>query len=266
MKKQLCFFLTGNINQAPRLFIKSVLLSLIIMVLFIGCGDKNDNITNPEPVGYDTLIPLKLGNYWLYDGYLLHDDGTIHDQLFGKSGFVIDDSLTRTIEGKNILCYKMFNCGEEPKPFYDEPGSFEGSKLIYQNTKGTYYAGNEKNDTVQAAFNDLIFPITAKKGDTLKGHVFYYSPTGNYMNVPNEATTNYICISIDSVFTTPLGDFNCLVYKMAYYDLEGLFRDDVYCFIKPGLGIVGMVHMGYIYSTNKYGYLSKYILVNYKIN
>ncbi|MBU1095656.1 MAG: hypothetical protein KKB34_04170 [Bacteroidetes bacterium] len=266
MKKQLCFFLTGNINQAPRLFIKSVLLSLIIMVLFIGCGDKNDNITNPEPVGYDTLIPLKLGNYWLYDGYLLHDDGTIHDQLFGKSGFVIDDSLTRTIEGKNILCYKMFNCGEELKPYYDEPGSFEGSKLIYQNTKGTYYAGIEKNDTIKAAFNDLMFPNIAKIGDSLSGHVFYYTTSWNPSNVPNEATTNYICISTDSLFTTPLGDFHCIVYKMAYYDLEPLFRSEIFYFIKPGIGIVGMINTVYHYNLDKYRYSMRFSLIDYKIN
>ncbi len=74
-------------------------------------------------------------------------------------------------------------------------------------------------------FNDLIFSYPAEKGKIVSGHVFYYSTLGNYSNIPDEFITQYKCVTTDSLFTTPLGEFNCIVYKMAYADFDPLYRD-----------------------------------------
>jgi hypothetical protein len=246
---------------------KIILYAAVLMLMFIGCNNKTDNIVTPEPVQYDTLIPLHIGNYWIYKGIYLNNDGSEKDMAITyKNGFVIDDTVTQVINGKGTLCYKMFSCEEDAKPFYDKPGSFEGSKLIYQNASGMYYAGTERYDTIKTKFNYLLFPYPANAEDTISCPVFYYSPSGNYFSVSDEEMTKCTCVSTDSTFTTPLGDFHCVVYKIAYYDLEPLFRDDVYYFVKPGLGIVGMVQMVYHYNSKEYNYFMKYVLTNYKTN
>lgn len=113
-------------------------------------------------------------------------------------------------------------------------------------------------------FNDLIFPYPVEKGESVSGHVFYYNNSGNTSNVHDEAITHYTCISVDSLFTTPVGNFRCIVYKMVWQDFEPFFRAEVYYFIKPGLGIVGMVEMAFHYNNNRYTYISKTLLTNYK--
>lgn len=242
----------------------TIIFYVLITLIMFGC--KDNSVEPLPPVEYKPLIPLSVGNYWLYRGYTLNpDNGSVNFPDQHKFGFIIDDTVSQIINGSRIVNYKLFNCGEELKPYYDKPGSFEGSKLIYQSRNGVWYSGIEKYDTVKMSFNDLIFPNPAIKGESVSGHVFYYSTTGNYSNVPNEATTQYTCISTDSLFTTPLGDFRCIVYKMAWQDYKPLFRDEVYYFIKPGIGVVGMVLMVYHYSSNKYSYFMKHVLTDYKI-
>ncbi|MDP3682385.1 MAG: hypothetical protein Q8S01_00490 [Ignavibacteria bacterium] len=241
----------------------AIISVVLISLLMMSC--KKENPVVPEPVKLEPLFPLNLGNYWLYRGYNLNADGTVRSLCLWKFGFVIDDTVTQVINGESILNYKLFRCDSTLKPFYNKPGSFDGSKLIYQNGNGFYYAGTEKYDTVKISFNDLIFPYTSKMNETLTGHYFYYSNVGNLFNIPDDAVTQYICVSTDSLLTTPLGDFRCAVYKMVTLDFEPLSRAEVYYFIKPGLGIVGMVDMVYYYSRKEYRYLRKTLLTDYKI-
>jgi hypothetical protein len=241
---------------------------VLVTLIMVGCKDNSvlPEPVEPEPITYDPLIPLGVGNYWLYQAYYLKsDDGSIKFPEANKFGFIIDDTLSQVINGKRILNYKLFNCGEELKPYYDKPGSFEGSKLVYHDKSGIYYSGIEKYDTLKMSFNDLIFPYPAKKNESVSGHVFYYSTLGNALNVSDEVITQYTCVSTDSIYTTPLGDFRCVVYKMVYADFDPLFRDEVYYFIKPGLGIVGMVEMVYHYSLKTHSYFKRTVLTNYKI-
>ncbi|NOX66014.1 MAG: hypothetical protein GXO85_09510, partial [Chlorobi bacterium] len=236
-------------------------------MLIIGCTGDNDNSIIPEePVGYDTLIPLNVGNYWLYNLYDLEPDGSGETPEKWVFGFIIDGTMTRFINGDSTICYKLFTCGEDLKPYYDRPLSFEGSKLIYHNRDGTYYSGIERYDTLKLAFNDLIFPYPVEKEEIVDGHVFYYSTLGNFLNVHDDAITQYECISTDSLISTPAGDFNCVVYRMAFVDYPPLFRDEIIFFIKPGLGIVGMVMMVYHYNLNQYRYINKTLLKSYYLN
>jgi len=241
-----------------------VILTLISIIVFLmSC---KEHVVTPEPVSQEPLIPLKLGNYWLYQRIYLNPDGTEkHTTLQWKFGFIIDDTVTRVINGESILNYKLFICDTTLKPWYNKPGNFEGSKLIYQNSKGLFYTGTEKYDTIRASFNDLLFPYTAIKGDSFTAHLFYYNISGNLFSLPDETIVPYLCVSTDSLFETPIGNFRCVVYKSPYWDVEPLFRDDVYYFIKPGLGLVGMVTKVYRYPTQDYVYFDKSVLIDYKI-
>jgi hypothetical protein len=246
---------------------KTIRIISFILVTFVVLGCK-DNSTEPPPVEYEPLIPLSVGNYWLYQNYLLDPNTGLrtHPEYNSKDGFIINDSLSQSMLGSNFISYNISICGEDLKPIDDTNYLlFGGSKLIYQNNNGFYYSGIVRKDKIVMLFNDLVFPYPATKGKSTNGHVFYYSTTGNGSNVPDEIITQYTCISTDSLFTTPLGDFRCIVYKMAWQDFEPLFRDDVYYFIKPGLGIVGIVQKVYFYKLNKYNYMREYILTDYKI-
>lgn len=241
------------------------IISFVVFIIIIsGC---KGNITGPKlPVTYEPLFPLSIGNYWLYREYELNPDGSGGKPDSIKFGFIIDDTISQNINGNKIENFKLFNCGEELRPYYDKPGSFEGSKLIYQNKSGLYYSGNERYDTIKMSFNNLIFPYPVEKGETVSGHVFYYSTIGNYFNVPDNLITKYTCVSTDSIINTPIGNFSCIVYKMAYQDYPPLFRDEVYYFIESGIGIVGMFQRVYHYNTNQYTYIRKTLITDYKIN
>jgi len=240
-------------------------ISVLILIIFFSIMSCKENPVIPEPVKTEPLIPLSLGNYWLYRDYYLNPDGTGGRPFPIKLGYIIDDTVTQVINGENILNYKLFICDSTLKPSYDKPATFQGSKLVYQNREGIYYAGTEKYDTIKTSFNDLIFPYPVEKGDSVSGHIFYYTISGNVFSIPDEAISQYTCVSTDSLFTTEVGDFRCIVYKMPYFDLEPLFRDEVYYFIKPGFGIVGMVSMVFHYNTNEYRYVAKTLLTDYKI-
>ena len=241
-----------------------VIYFVLFTLIIVSCKDNS-----VEPIECEPLIPLRVGNYWLYQNYLLDpDSGSItHPEYSSKDGFIINDSLSQSMLGSNFISYHISICGEDLKPIDDTNYLlYGGSKLIYQNNNGFYYSGIVRKDTIVMQFNDLVFPYPATKGKSTNGHVFYYSTIGNGSNVPDEIITQYTCVSTDSLFTTPLGDFRCIVYKMAWQDFESLFRDDVYYFIKPGLGIVGIVQRVYFYKLNKYNYMREYILTDYKIN
>lgn len=247
---------------------KKIIITIlfITVLILISCSADGDNpITPEEPIGYDTLIPLNIGNYWLYRQYELEPDGSGGTPDEWQFGFVIDGTMTLLIDGDSTKCFKLYSCWEDLKPFYDKPGSFEGSKLIYHDKDGIYYSGIERYDTLKIKFNDLIFPYQVEKGEIVNGHVFYYSILGNYSNAPDDAITEHECISTDSLITTPVGEFHCLVYRMAYEDFPPLFRSEIYFFVKPGLGIVGLVQMVYHYNLDAYRYMRTTLLTNYQI-
>lgn len=246
--------------------ITKLIIAIVLVTLFVvGCDDTIEPV---PPVGYDTLIPLAIGNYWLYQGYYLNsDDGSVKFPEDSKFGFIIHNIPTQSTLNPNKGNFQMSICGEDLIPVDDTNYLlYGGSKSVLQNEKGFYYTGIIRKDSLVMTFNDLIFSYPAEKGTSATGHVFYYSPLGNGSNVPDNVITEYTCVSTDSLFVTPLGDFKCIVYKMVYIDFEPLFRGEVYYFIRPNLGIVGTIEMVYHYGLNKYGYLKKYVLTEYKIN
>jgi len=245
-------------------FYKIIYFSVII---FIIASCKGNPIDPPTQNNYQPLIPLDAGNYWMYQEYGLDSEtGSVIDTNIWKFGFIILKLPPQPSTILDSLNYNISICAEDLSPLDDSKFTlYGGRKSVYQNKNGLYYSGIIRNDTLVKTYNDLIFPYPVQKGDSTQGHVFYYSTTGNYANITDEATTQYKCISIDSVYNTPSGDFKCIVYNMVIDDYKPLFRDEVNYFIEPSIGIVGMVHMIYHYKNNKYDYFIKYVLTNYKL-
>lgn len=244
-----------------------MLCSLFTIVLSYSCKDNTTEPPVPPETKYEPLIPISEGNYWLYREYtLMSENYEGGDSNSSKYGFIISKlpiQLTTKLDTSN---YVMYRCRENLTIFDDSQYiQVGGNHLVYQNENGFYYTGKIRKDSLVQSFKDLIFPNQAVKGKKTSGRVFYYSTIGNYMNIPDNANTEYTCISTDSLLSTPAGDFSCVVYKAAFEDVPPLFRGDVYYFIKPGIGIVGMIQTIYYYSTKKYIYAYKTLLTDYKI-
>jgi hypothetical protein len=214
------------------------------------------------------LVPLAVGNYWLYKSYVL-------DQITGevqfspvpwKFGFIVADTLTRSINNQKIKNYVFADADTTLKPLeFTNILTDWGWAIVYQNNDGFNYSGTQKKDTIKQTFNDLIFPNDAVKGTTWSGHRFYYCSGGDYQNLYYADIVKYSCVSTDSLFKTPIGDFRCVVFKQEYYE-DGIYIYETYYFIKPGIGIVGMVQMSFYKYGKKHNYFMKYVLTDYKIN
>jgi hypothetical protein len=246
-------------------------LKIIVLICFVligkGCKDNTTEPPTPPETKYEPLIPISEGNYWLYRGYTLMSEsyeGGSPD--LDRWGFIIRKLPPQPATKLDSSNYVMNICGDKLTLVDDSKfNPVGGNHLVYRDNKGFYYTGKIKSDSLAISFKDLIFPYPVTKGTSVRGHVFYYSNVGNYANVPDDAHSTYTCLSTDSLFSTPAGDFRCIVYKATIEDMPPLYRKDVYYFIKPGLGIVGMVTKTYRYSTKEYIYFMKVLLTDYKI-
>ena len=115
-------------------------------------------------------------------------------------------------------------------------------------------------------FNDLMFKYPDNKGDETLAHTFYFDIYGNIDNIPDSIKTTYTCVSTDSLFSTPVGDFRCIVYKIKLMLDDVFYLGDVYYFLKPGVGLIGTIYITYSYITNEHYYFLKNVLVKYKLN
>lgn len=233
---------------------------LLLAALIVSCNNSNEPVIPKEDV---PLMPLKIGNHWTYLGYYLTEDGTVDYPEYLENyafGYKISDTLSINIEGKKYCTYKLAQ--------YDPQTNYVSSdaKLIYNNALSLYYAGNFKANKVSLTFNDMVFKYPVKKNDSYKAHTFYYNTYGNYLRIPDTLTTDYVCVSIDSLFTTPIGEFKCVVYKTRLMLDDIFYLGDLYSFYKPGIGLIGTILMNYSYITQSHHYFLKEVLINYKLN
>jgi hypothetical protein len=257
----------------PKLYppLKNI-LTIFMVISFAyflnSCHEKN-NIVEPknEQSIIDSLIPLNVGNHWLYKRYYYSnsDSSYGHTSIF-ISGFIIDGKMEVNSKGKKVTAYKLFTCGEDLKPSLNNtPELFQGSKLIYQGQEGIYYFGKEKYDSLITSDDELIFTTKYGTGKEYKAHKFYYATVGDMYGELDGLMTTYELVSTDSLISTPAGDFRCFVFKMVFLDLKPLFRDDIYYFINPQIGLVAMISMVYHYNLGTYRPMDKSLLTDYKI-
>jgi len=60
----------------------AIISVILIPLLMMSC--KKENPVIPEPVKFEPVIPLSLGNYWLYRGFDLNADGTVRSPSLWK--------------------------------------------------------------------------------------------------------------------------------------------------------------------------------------
>ena len=206
------------------------------------------------------LIPLAVGNYWVYQEYDLNSDGSIRSANQYIRGYKITDTLSVNLDGTKQKTFRCNRCDSSTSWT-----SFDG-RLLYNGNDGTYYAGVTDRDSVSTLFNDLMFKYPTNKGHETAARTFYYNIFCNFDNVPDSVITTYTCVSTDSLFSTPFGDFKCVVYKLKLMLDDYFYLGDVYYFFKPGLGMVGTIFMTYSYYSNEHYYFLKDVLIDYNLN
>ncbi len=257
----------------PKLYppLKNILTIFMVIsfaYFLISCNAEEDKIVDPkiEETKVDTIIPLNVGNCWIYNTYNYNiNDSSYGNPSYLKGGFIIDGKMEFSSHGKQITAFKLFPCMEDLDPAYDKPGTFKGSKLIYQGKDGVYFYGKEKFDSLLTSDNELIFTIKFGIGKEYRAHKFYYAAAGDMHLGFDELMTTYEFIAVDSLISTPAGDFKCFVFRMVFLDLKPLFRDDIYYFINPQIGLVAMISMVYHYNLGTYRPMDKSLLTDYKI-
>ena len=227
-----------------------IFFSLFLMTCNLGTGPADENA--------GPIIPLAVGNYWVYQQYSLNNDGSVSFAVEDLRGYKITDILSVSLNGGNQKTFKYTRYAPGGDPYSE-------AKLIYNGKEGIYYAGITDKDTIKMLFNDLMFKYPANKGDETTAHTFYYYIFGNLDNIPDSIVTTYTCVSTDSLFSTPVGDFRCIVYKLKLMLDNIFYLGDVYYFFKPGLGLVGIIYMTYSYISNEHYYFLKTVLVDYKV-
>lgn len=238
---------------------------LLIVLLFIpACEVTTEMPVLPE---LTELMPLEKGNYWIYQEQLLYPNGDFKYEVRENFGFIIRDTVRVKINGVWIKHYKL-NCCYENRQIIDYSNlkPYDGTKLIYQNGNGIYYSAFMIADTLKRFHNERIFGLPAGKGAEYDGHLFFYSPSGNYLNFPDSKLATYTCIAKDSSFVTPVEKFNCIVFRTSYEDNPSDKRMDVYYYIEPNVGIVGIVHTFYDYKKTTTTFYKRYVLTKYNIN
>ena len=217
-----------------------------------GVGPTIDDNTSP-------LIPLAVGNYWVYQEYSLNKDGSIRSATEDLGGFKIIDTLSVSLNGQRLKAFQYSR--------YDSSTNWSSpeGKLIYYGNDGVHFAGTTEKDSINLLFNDLMFKYPTNKGEKTLAHTFYYFLFGNLENIPDSVITTYTCVSTDSLFSTPVGDFRCIVYKLRLMLDDYFYLGDAYYFFKPDLGLVGLIRVIYSYITDKHYYSTKDVLVNYRL-
>jgi|GEM_PF-3782663 hypothetical protein len=115
----------------------NMILYLILLALII--TNCKDNSVDPQPpsIKYDPLIPLNVGNYWLYKEYLLDPEtgGEGNSPVPWKFGFIMQNlpQQPATILDSNILV--MYLCAEDLGVLDDSKFvTYGGNKLVYDLT------------------------------------------------------------------------------------------------------------------------------------
>lgn len=113
---------------------KKLLMLLALTLFVVSCSDDDDNPVNPDP--NKVYMPLKAGNYWLYDTYDLDMQNQINTETKQVDSLVSGEKTTYLLKEAYLL--KQFTDGElnGNYHFYTEAGSVfaESNYILPLNT------------------------------------------------------------------------------------------------------------------------------------
>ena len=179
-------------------------MSLVIILLFLACEDNSKEEVLP-------LIPLEEGNYWVMEELTYAD--------FGDTMIVTDVETIRieihgdtTINGIEAHRYIQSDLPEYVFFFSNrDDGVYEEARRF-----------DNGDTTIFSQSGMMIWKHPADVGDVFDGY-----------------NTNIEITATDTIHSTPLGDFECLIYESFSTPFD---RHYFFC---PGTGHVGTITYNY---------------------
>ena len=176
----------------------SQLIIIISIISDVGCIKKNSSDTS-----FQNVIPLTVGNRWIYSVNIYDTVGSI----------TYNYEETKTVRDNSVeFGIKMYEFSWD-----------EGMDLCFNSDQGfVRYAGcsfsTDHPDTIPEY--QLIFKYPAKKGDSYN----------------NEYKNKFEVASIDTPIIVPAGQFHCIKYlELFYYHPQFIYAA---FYVDPGYGII----------------------------
>jgi len=203
-------------------------ISVICILSMIGC-EKKDNPTEPDDKAADTIMPLKVGNFWNFVDSTFADDGT----------FLSEDYSKLSISGKELINYN----GKQIEMFYwnwydmDEYIPRDAKWLVTNESNGlNFYGGKYLNaNFVFTKTLSIKFPVAA--GEIWQKINYSYSSEEQSFYISD--TSDITCVSVNQNFQTGSGKFSCYVYHYKSNSFYG--PSDTYVYYAVNIGYVGLI-------------------------
>ncbi|MBW6516166.1 MAG: hypothetical protein K0B81_06080 [Candidatus Cloacimonetes bacterium] len=205
-------------------------LLLIVLSLLLVFSCSNDSIKDPGIQFYNTIMPLALDNYWLFNDITYQPPYTWEEE----SKIEITGFRKVTYNGNEVIVF-FWN-------WYDiETDTPQNRKTLVRNEEeGLYYYGQQIGSTVSDIRRLLFIKYPVSLGDEWE-----------YID-----GVSIKCISVSTTIETPLGEIDCYAYEIipdtkedyrALSSMLGINRESsirneeiTYLYYKPEVGYVGM--------------------------
>lgn len=209
----------------------SITLFMALSVILFGCGLLDSNSDEPMQV-LETpeveLIPLDVGNYWVYDQWYFGDptwrDTVRHEVLLSRD--VI-------IENTKVQAYGTYRFRYDQQPGEDALISLSANGI-----DGHYVLGFDVPfDSLNSLSIGLRYKYPANPGDSWEHTVILFNVVEQKLRMGETRTITLM--DTTKTVETPAGTFdNCYVYRFWDFRIASLIRH--YMFIKPMFGLVGV--------------------------
>ncbi|MEO9884667.1 MAG: hypothetical protein ABJR05_02480 [Balneola sp.] len=205
-----------------------ILLTFISVVIIIaGCGftGNEEKELNELIAPENELIPLEVGNYWVYEQWYLDPSfkDTVREEVIGKRRIVAEDIIVDAFESVRFR--------------YDTRPADDAILPIKANgPDGHYFLGAwAKVDSLY--INNRRYKYPAKVGDVWKSTSSIYDSKNSRFLIGSSRTIELI--DTTKTVVTAAGTFeNCYVYKNNDFSPTSTLTHFYY--IKPTVGIIGL--------------------------
>jgi hypothetical protein len=211
---------------------KKIILLSLSLLLFVSCS--KDGEKSPGIQYHDTIMPLAVGNYWVFA------DTTFQDP------YLISETSKISISGYSNIKYNSESFPVYHWNWYDMPEDVpqQRKNLVRNEAEGLFYYGQKIGSSLSEIDRKMFikFPV---------------NPAAEW-NYTGGLTIK--CLSTSTLFPTPLGDIECYVYELipdtreGYrimsallgYDFDTAERDneETLLYYSPEIGYVGMTVNG----------------------
>lgn len=225
------FFLMNLITKDKATFSRSITSFIVLSVILSGCGlleSDNDEplqlLESPEV----ELIPLAVGNYWVYDMWYNEPTwrDTIRNEVFSMHNVIVENTKVRA--------YGTYLFSLNTPPEEDTLIS-----LSANGSEGYYVIGFEAplDSLNKLAEGGLRYKYPANPGDAWEHTTIVYNVIEQKLRI-GETRTVTLVDTTKTVETEADIFENCFVYIFQDFRIATLLYHHIY--IKPKVGIIGV--------------------------